>query len=377
MRVDGFYQPERYITNLITVSESAHHTHDLATPVLPTSGRGRSEAAKARYQQECDAFYAAIRDLASTLEFQVSTRGWCYILENAGAITKGEFDKVERLLTEGRKSGALPLDICAEDSAREFDGLEEFDETTPEEAAGDVIAYLKTAHEDYTPISFWNDQRYYLQLVVKKLDLKSLFAGICQTFRIPHANARSWSDLHIRAGMMERFAHWEALGKQTVLLYCGDFDPVGLKISEVLRDNMAELSGAVGWSPDHVIIDCFGLNLDFINAQNLPWIDGLTTGSGQDLAKPSHKHHDHPFVQDYLRRYCTRNPDGTWRGRKVEANAMVVRPDESRALLRDAIPRYLPDDAPARYEERLRPYRERMRQEKLRQARAWVASEPS
>jgi hypothetical protein len=329
-----------------------------ATLILPQAGRGRrSAAAEERYQTELDAFYAAIREIASRLEFKVSSRGWCYILENAGAITKGAFDRVERLINDGRKSGKLPLDICAVDSAREFDGLERLDYGAPASEAQWLLNYVKSAYRGYTPRSFWEDQEYYIQLFVEKIDLKSLFARICGEFHIPHANARGWSDINGRADMMQRYAQWEAKGKQPVLLYCGDFDPVGLQISDILRDNLDELASTMGWSPENLIIDRFGLNLDFIEQHGLTWIDGLATGSGKDLSDPDHKAHQYAHVQAYLSKYGAR---------KVEANAMVVRPNESRALLRDTILRYLPEDAPARYKASLAPLREQVRQEVLR-----------
>jgi hypothetical protein len=328
-----------------------------AALILPQAGRGRrSAAAEERYQAELDGFYAGIQEIASRLEFKVSSRGWCYILENAHAVTKGEFDRVERLINDGRKSGRLPLDICAVDSAREFDGIERLDLGTPASEAQWLLNYVKSAYRRYTPRSFWEDQNCYLQLFVEKIDLKSLFADTCREFRIPFANARGWSDINERADMMERYARWEAKGKQPVLLYCGDFDPVGLQISDTLRDNLRELADVVGWSPENLIIDRFGLNLEFVQAHGLTWIDGLATGSGKDLADPNHKAHWYPYVQAYLRQYGAR---------KVEANAMVVRPDESRALFRATILRYLPDDAPARYQERLVPLREQVRQEVL------------
>jgi hypothetical protein len=328
------------------------------TLALPVTRRGRRSAAiEERYQQELAAFYAAIIEIGSRLEFRVSSRGWCYILENARAITKGEFDRVERLINDGRKSGKLPLDICAADGAREFEWLEELDDTTPEEEAGNLLGYVEGAYQYYTPISFWEEQEYYLQLLVEKIDLKSLFAGTCAEFHIPGANTRGWCDINGRVDMMTRFAAWEAKGKRPVLLYCGDFDPVGLQISDVLRNNLAELSGAVGWSPDNLIIDRFGLNLDFIDHERLTWIDGLATGSGKDLADPEHHDHQRAHVQQYIRQHgaC-----------KVEANAMVVRPEPSRALLRQTILRYLPEDAPARYQARLAPLREQVRVEVLR-----------
>ena len=59
------------------------------------------------------------------------------------------------------------------------------------------------------------------------------------------------------------------MGRQCVLLYCGDHDPGGLQISGLIRSNLADLSGAVGWSPERLTIDRFGLNHDFIEEQGL------------------------------------------------------------------------------------------------------------
>jgi hypothetical protein len=79
-----------------------------------------------------------------------------YILENRNALRKGDFDVAEKLITDCRKSGLLPLEICAEDDSRETIGLEEeIAGTTVEEEAADWIDYLRNrAHESYTPILF-------------------------------------------------------------------------------------------------------------------------------------------------------------------------------------------------------------------------------
>ena len=333
-------------------------TTTIGALVLPQAGRGRRSAeAEGRYRADLEAFCTAIREIGSRLDFKVSSRGWCYVLEHEAGLSKGDFDKAQALINKCRKSGMLPLEICSDDSAREFDGLETLDRTTPAERASDLLEYVQSAYRYYRPTSFWDAQPCYIQLLVEKIDLKSLFAGICQEFAIPLANARGWCDINTRADMMKRFAAWEARGKQPVLLYCGDFDPMGLKISEVLRDNLAELSGAMGWSPENLLIDRFGLNIDFIETQGLTWIEGLTTGSNQDLADASHRDHDKAYVQAYLRRYGAR---------KVEANAMVVRPQPSRALLRETIARYVPVDAPRRYQAQLMPLRAQVRTEVIR-----------
>ena len=328
----------------------------MSTITLPKRGKGRqTAAAKARYEKNLRTFCAAIIEIESTLDFQVSSRGWCYILEEYG-LPKGDFDKAQTLIVDCRKRGLLPLEIVAVDSAREFDGLESIDEDDPEEEAEAIIDYVRRAHLDYTPFSFWDDKDVYIQALVEKIDLKSLFAPIFGKFHIPFANARGWSDLHSRASMMRRFKDMEAAGKQCVLLYCGDHDPGGLNISDFLRSNMEELAEAVGWCPDDLEIDRFGLNYDFIEEYGLTWIDNLQTSSKRHLDDPRHHDHNKPYVQDYLARFGAR---------KVEANALVVRPEAGRELCRQAILRYLDEDAPERYQASLKPRRAQL-QEALR-----------
>ena len=59
--------------------------------LLPRRGRGRpSPAAEAAYQERRQAFCTLILEIRSTMDFAVGVRGWGYILEGRGYITKGE-----------------------------------------------------------------------------------------------------------------------------------------------------------------------------------------------------------------------------------------------------------------------------------------------
>lgn len=326
---------------------------------LPSLGRGRpTEARRAAYEVELAAFCDLILKIPSRVDFQVGTRDWCYLLEGEGVCTKGDFSDVEDLIACCRKDGDLPLDICAEDTKRAAEGHQFLNGADIETEAESIIDYVHHAHHSYTPISFWDNLEYYVELAVEKSDLKSLFARITREFHIVSQNVGGWCDLNCRAGMMRRFQQWEAKGKRCILLYCGDHDPGGLQISEFLRANLKELERAVGWSPDNLVIDRFGLDYDFIEANGLTWIDNLETGSGKSLDDPKHPDHKKPYVQSYLRRFGAR---------KVEANALVARPGAGRELCRQAVLRYVPEDALVNYEEQLRSVRQKLRDEINRQ----------
>jgi hypothetical protein len=329
---------------------------------LPRRPRGRMNvAAEAAYQAELHAFCTRILEINSRLDFKVSSRGWCYLLEGERVIDKGEFTDCERLINRCRKNGDLPLDICSEDGKRAVSGLEELDNPDIDAKVNAVVNYIANAHHYYTPFSFWDGLDGYVEIAVEKSDLKSLFARVANGFHVPIQNIGGWGDINVRAGMMRRFRAWEWRGKQPVLLYCGDHDPGGLNISEYLRSNLKDIEKAVGWTPDNLIIDRFGLDYDFIEANGLTWIDNLETGSGGNLAEPKHSDHRKPYVQEYLRRFGPR---------KVEANALVARPEAGRELCRRAILKYVPIAALDDYRARLAAVRRDLRRAVVERLRA-------
>jgi len=321
--------------------------------MIPKRARGRPTAkAQARYEVEVEQFCDLILQINSSLDFRVSSRGWCYQLEEYG-LGKGDFDQAQELINDCRKSGMLPLDICADDNARAAEHTElasaTYNDTPVEDVVEIALEDIDNARQEaidnagqwYEPFQFWYTQDFYIEMLVEKIDLKELFKRICRKYCIPLGNSRGWPDINSRADMMRRFKEMEDQGKQCVLLYCGDHDPAGLNISESLRSMFADLTGAVGWNPENLIIDRFGLNTEFIEHNNLSWIEGLQTSSGKYLEDPKHPDHHKPYVQEYLKRFGPR---------KVEANALVTRAQAGRKLCLDAICKYVPEDAPEVYE---------------------------
>jgi hypothetical protein len=267
---------------------------------------------------------------------------------------KDEFDAAEALINACRKSGDLPLDICGEDDKRIADNVEDIDPAPKKKAAG-VFNYVQAAEEYYTPFSFWEDLDFYVQMGVEKSDIRKLFSPTCAPFCLPIANLGGWADLNVRAGFMRRFAENEAEGKQCVLLVFTDLDPGGLNISNFLRANLEELARAVGWSPNNLIIDRFGLDRDFVERHALRWIENLKTAKGEyPLDDEQHPDHEKKYVQDYLRE-CG--------ARKVEANALLKVATLAKSLCRQAILKYLPAHAVRRYHAKLKPVRAEMRRE--------------
>ena len=242
----------------------------------------------------------------------------------------------------------MPIDFVAEESAREFHNVEKPDDEGVIKKFGRYLKVARNAPEIYTP-DWWDGEDYYIQMVVEKIDLVTLFEPVCEEYHLCIANSKGWSSMLQRAEYARRFAEAEDRGLKCVLLYFGDHDPDGLRISEFIRKNLYDLKdivwddGLSGYDPSELIIERFGLNYDFIEENDLTWIDNLITGSKKNLASPTHKNYKMSYVQEYLH---------TIGERKCEANAIITMPGAARELVREAIEKYLGPDAKDRFEEK-------------------------
>lgn len=294
-------------------------------------------------------FAEIIKDLQEQMGgIKISSRGWCYVMEGERYINKNQFDKVEEAINQCRKEGLLPVDLVEEDAGRLFSGVEHPTNMTIDHLVRDGLLWVLEGYDRFTP-DWWEGEQYYIQVVVEKVDLKTFFEPVCRQYHIPIANSRGWSSILQRATYAKRFAEAEDMGLQPVLLYCGDHDPDGLRISDVMRENLDQIkdirwsSGRSGYDPSNLIIDRIGLNFDFIEQNGLMWIDNLITGNkskDMSLADPRHPNFKLPYVQDYLRKVGVR---------KCEANAIVTRPGAAVSLITEAIQKYLGEDALARF----------------------------
>lgn len=301
-------------------------------------------------------FAEQLIELSEKIGFKVSARGWCYQLETERVINKDQFDRVESVINKCRKKGILPIDFVAEEEGRQFSGVETATSETPLQYLKEYIEAPLNCHRWYTP-DWWDGEEYYIQMLVEKIDLKTLFEPVCRKYHIPIATSKGWSSMLQRATYANRFKEAEEKGLKCVLLYCGDFDPDGVRISEFMQSNLVDIkdvtweSGKEGYDPKDLIIQRFGLNYDFIQRHKLTWIDNLITGSKKNLASPSHKNFKMPYVQAYIKKFGIR---------KCEANAIVPMPKEARKLVEDAILSFLGKNATSRFDEKMELVKEEM-----------------
>ena len=334
---------------------------DIRLPLKRGKG-GQSKGQTDLYIDSLRIFAEDLKRVQAQNDFRMGSRDWCYYLEPMG-LNKGDFDWGEKQIKEARIMGFLKPGFILEEDGHLVVEQDEYP-TSPVEYHEYRYEQWQEAEEDYkqcyksyndTDVSFWEGQEYYLQVVVEKAALKSLFRPICEKYKIPIANMRGWGSMEQKAVMAHKFQQMERQGLRPVLLACGDFDPPGIAISSVLHGQFEEYQDFTGWDPENLHVDRIGLTYNFIQENGLVWIDGLTTGSGKDLADPKHKFYKANTygIREYIEKYGAR---------KVEANAVVKNPEHGRQMLQGAIDKWLGADAYEIYEQRIREGREEVRE---------------
>jgi len=298
---------------------------------------------KEKKELETEKFILMLKSLNAKLDFKISGRGWCYILEGEGIIDKSQFKQTEVKINNCRKIGLLPIDFTIEDETRQFYNVEplQIDYINPKEFIYEQLVPVKKLYQNKDDISFWNFQDCYIQVITEKADIVNLFYDICEECHIPIANAKGRSDINQRNLLVQRFKKAEELGKTPILLYYADHDPAGIKIVDDMMNNLRQIEKATGWNPKNLIIDRFGLTKEFIDAYDLTWIDNLITGGKRDLGKLYEKYEAgtlgkketlYQYEIDYIEKYGPK---------KCEVNAVLKISDIAREHLRDTINIYL------------------------------------
>ena len=286
-------------------------------------------------ERQLIAFGKAIVTYTEAMGMHISPRGWGYVLEDKGKITKDQIDRVEKLIGECLDKGYIPVDLIARDERRKAQGVDVPTDCSPKEFLRRWLSYVQRCEQTYTP-DWFAGMDYYVQMMVEKIDLLTLFEPITDKYHIPIANDVGWSARLQRADFGKRFKEAEAHGLQCVLLYAGDYSPPDVMIFNNLKKNYEDVKhevwsdGMTGYDPKNLIVKRFALTETQIDELKLPWIENLRTSSkkGLDLAHSTHKRYDEAWVQDWL---------GKVGPRKVEANALVTRPIEARKICEDAI----------------------------------------
>lgn len=316
----------------------------------------------------------AIERLSAQTGYKFGPRGWAYYAEGLGLITKGEFARFEKLLTDMRKDGELDPDVIEPDGSRMATEVNDFEasDSTPEEHAQYAVDEIGQRLQDWAAVfretGYWDGLEFYVEMIVEKKDLVQIFRSTADRYRVRITNGKGDTDIHTRLAMLKRFRDHTEAGRRCVLLAIGDHDPKGLHIVQGLQRTIMSCANIKGldWDEPEFDVVNIGLTEQQVFDLDLMRIANLETGGGRDLSDPGHPDHGKPYVQDYIRQF------GVW---KCEANALVGHPRKAEALLEAAIHRFIPASHPADVRERNRPGQTAVKNEIAALMRDWSFDE--
>jgi len=313
----------------------------------------------------------AIERMSADTGYRFGPRGWAYYAEGLGLITKGEFDRFEKLLTDMRKDGELDPDVIEPDASRmatevrDFDAADYSPEALARHAVNQISTELRSWADSYYQTGYWDGLDYYVEMIVEKKDLVQIFRSTADRYNVRITNGKGDTDIHTRLAILKRFRDHTAAGRRCILLAIGDHDPKGLHIVDGLHRNIMSCANLKGldWDwPDFDVVP-IGLTENQIDDLGLMKIGNLETGGGRDLSDPRHPDHNKPYVQEYIERF------GVW---KCEANALVGNPRRAMALLESAINRFIPESHADAVEAQNEPAQEEVRREISRLVQGWT-----
>jgi hypothetical protein len=172
------------------------------------------------------------------------------VAKNIIANKLSEYAKLSTLLTDARMYGLIDWDFI-EDRVRVRKMASEF-EDIPELIDVAISSYRRQR---------WNDQEYYVEVIVEKNALIGVLDPICRKYHIsifPNVGYGSTTVIHELA---ERFE--EKQDKKCVLLYFGDHDPSG-------EDMVRDIKNRLEIFEVEVEVVKVALTIEQVNQYNLP-----------------------------------------------------------------------------------------------------------
>lgn len=211
--------------------------------------KGRGLAAKSI------ALIHAMRDIAEATR-PITVRGIAYKLFTSTLIpsmAKIETNRVSRLLTEARERGFIPWEWIV-DETRELERIPSW---------RDPAHFAKSVIQQYRR-DFWDQQSLRVEVWSEKGTVRGVLAPVLNEFGVGFRVMHGYTS----ATMINNIAEDDD-GRMLVALYCGDYDPSGMCMSE--RDLPGRIEEYGG---DHVVLRRIALvKSDLANLPSFPASD--------------------------------------------------------------------------------------------------------
>ena len=219
-----------------------------------------------------------------------------------------EYTKISRLLTQARMNDILPWEAIEDRSRRHLQskGWSDWEEFRDEEYRNLLRGYQR---------NLLQTQKVSLEIWVEKDAVANLCHRIALPYTVDVVVGRGFSSTSYKNDLRERVKISTEEGKQTIILYFGDFDPSGIVMLPSMMKTLREKMGL----GEQIVGQTWALKESQIEEYNLPYsFDTIKVG------RPDKK--DDQNAATFIARYGTR---------AVELDALP--PDVLQGLVMEAI----------------------------------------
>ena len=220
-----------------------------------------------------------------------------YRLYTKGLIpnTRSSYSSLDRATVQARKDHRLPVD-CFTDNSRKV--IEDFNEIyySPSEYIDGYLTPLKNISENYLNlIPIWHNQPEYVEVWIEKDAMVSSLASILKGKDVRILAHKGFTSLTFLSKCVKRLDNNIQKGKNTHILYYGDFDPSGEYMVDDLRSRMQEL----GLPLEKIDFQKIAVTPEQIEKYNLPFDPDQTT-----TEKMNRDSRTNGFIEKYGKLYA-------------------------------------------------------------------------
>lgn len=171
-----------------------------------------------------------------------TVRGTFYILVSKGIIKKEEreYKNLVKGLTTARKSQLIRRDAFS-DNSRQI--VKEFEDRylTIDQVIDKTLQRLLNIQYKYKEmIPLWHNQPNYVEVWLEKDAMAGILASLLSPLQIVLVPNRGWRSITFLEKNADRLMTQLEDGKNVYILYCGDFDPSGLRMDELFKKELPQ-----------------------------------------------------------------------------------------------------------------------------------------
>lgn len=153
------------------------------------------------------------------------------------------YKRVVAAMIKARWDGLIPFEAFS-DLDRDVVGKTEYEITDVDDEIARAKENIRLFMECYYK-NRWENQPKYVEVFIEKKALQGVFEGPCSNSRVALSACKGYPSLTFMYEAAQRMIEAESQGKETIILYFGDYDPSGEDIPRSIQETLLKMGSDV------------------------------------------------------------------------------------------------------------------------------------